>query len=75
MQVFLPGESPWTEAPGRLQPVGMKSQTRLSNEAEHSAHDPVTVFFIVLGLFSVGLFLLLCFLPKEVPLASVVKLV
>ena len=55
--------------------MGMKSQTRLSNEAEHSAHDPVTVFFIVLGLFSVGLFLRLCFLPKEVPLASVVKLV
>ena len=31
-----------------------KSQTRLSNEAQHSTHDPVTVFLIVLGLFSVG---------------------
>ena len=33
--------------------------------------DPVTVFLIVLGLFSVGLFLLLCFLPREVSLALV----
>ena len=38
-------------------------------------YDPVTVFLIVLGLFSVGVFLLLCFLPREVPLASIVKLV
>ena len=37
--------------------------------------DPVTNFLIVLGLFSVGLFFLLCFLPREVPLAYVVKLV
>ena len=51
-----------------------KSQTRLSNEAQHSTHDPVTIFLIVFGLFSVGLFLLSCFLPKEVPLAFVVKL-
>ena len=33
------------------------------------------IFLIVLGLFSVGLFLLLCFMPREVPLAFVVKLV
>ena len=38
-------------------------------------YDPITVFLIVWGLFSVGLFLLLCFLPREVPLAFVVKLV
>ena len=38
-------------------------------------YDPITIFLIVLGLFSVGLFLLLCFLPREVPLAFVVKLV
>ena len=38
-------------------------------------YDPVTVFLIVLGLFSVGLFLLLCFLTREFPLAFVVKLV
>ena len=37
--------------------------------------DPITIFLIVLGLFSVGLFLLLCFMPREVPLAFVVKLV
>ena len=38
-------------------------------------YDPVTIFLIVLGWFSVGLFLLLCFLPREVPLAFVAKLV
>ena len=37
--------------------------------------DPITVLLIVWGLFSVGLFLLLHFLPREVPLAFVVKLV
>ena len=37
--------------------------------------DPISVFLIVLCLFSIGLFLLLCFLPREVPLALVVKLV
>ena len=37
-------------------------------------HDPVTIFLIVLGLFSVSLSLLLCFLPEEVPLAFVEKL-
>ena len=38
-------------------------------------YGPITIFLIVLGLFSVGLFLLLCFLPREVPLVLVVKLV
>ena len=38
-------------------------------------YDHITIFLIVLGLFSVGLFPLLCFLPREVPLAFVVKLV
>ena len=38
-------------------------------------YDPVTIFLNVWDLFSVGLFLLLCFLPREVPLAFVVKLV
>ena len=38
-------------------------------------YGPITVFLIVLGLFSVGLFFLLCFLPGEVPLAFVIKLV
>ena len=36
-------------------------------------YNPVTVFLIVLGLFSVGPFLV--FLPREVPLVFVVKLV
>ena len=34
-----------------------------------SMYDPITVFLIVCGLFSVGLFLLMCFLPRKVPLA------
>ena len=38
-------------------------------------YDPITIFLIVLGLFSVGLFLLLCSLLREVPLAFVVGLV
>ena len=38
-------------------------------------YDLITIFLIVLGLFSVDLFLLLCFLPREVSLAFVVKLV
>ena len=37
-------------------------------------YDPITIFLIVLALFSVSLSLLLCFLPEEVPLAFVVKL-
>ena len=36
---------------------------------------PTTVFLVVLGFFCVSLFLLLCFLLREVPLAFVVKLV
>jgi len=35
-------------------------------------YDPTNILN-VLALFSVGLFLLLCFLPREVPLAFVVK--
>ena len=38
-------------------------------------YAPITNFLIDLGLFFVGLFLLLCFLPREVPIAFVVKLV
>ena len=49
-----------------------KSRTRLS---DFTFHDPITIFLIVLALFSVDLFLLLCFLPREVPLAFVVKLI
>ena len=44
-----------------------KSQTPLKRLTH--THDPITIFLIVLGLFSVGLFL-----PSEVPLACVVKL-
>ena len=38
-------------------------------------YNPITVFLTVSGLFSIDLLLLLCFLPREVPLVSVVKLV
>ena len=38
-------------------------------------YDPITIFIMVLGLFFVCLFLLLCFLYREVPLAFVIKLV
>ena len=38
-------------------------------------YDLIITFFIVFGLFSVGLFLLLCFLPREILLEFVVKLV
>ena len=38
-------------------------------------YDPITNFLIVSGLFSVGLFLVLCFLLREVPSAFVIKLV
>ena len=40
-----------------------------------NVYNPITIFLIVLSLFSVDLFLLLCFLPREVPLAFVVMLV
>ena len=36
-------------------------------------YDLITISLIVWGLFSVGLFLVLCFLPREVPLAFVVN--
>ena len=51
-----------------------KRRTQLSDFHFHF-HDPITIYLVVLGLFSVGLLLLLCFLPREVPLAFVVKLV
>ena len=38
-------------------------------------NDLITIFLIVLGLLSVGLFLLLCFLPRDVPSAFVVKVI
>ena len=38
-------------------------------------YDSLIIFLIVLGLFCVGLFLVLCFLPGEVPLAFIEKLV
>ena len=38
-------------------------------------YGSINIFLIVWGLFCVGLFLLLCFLPREVPLAFIIKLV
>ena len=42
--VFLPGESPWTEEPGGLQSVRSQSQTRLSNQAQHTAQTSQIVY-------------------------------
>ena len=52
-----------------------KSWTRLSDFTHFNMYNPTTIFLVALGLFCVGLFLLLCFLPREVPLVFVVKLV
>ena len=41
----------------------------LSFKVTIDVYDPITIFLIVLGLFSVGLFLVLCSLPGEFPLA------
>ena len=38
-------------------------------------YDLITIFLIVLGLSFVDLFLVSCFLPREVPFAFVVKLI
>ena len=38
-------------------------------------YEPVIIFLTIWGSFFVGVFLLLCFLPREVPLAFVIKLV
>ena len=38
-------------------------------------YDPITIFLLVWGLFSVGLLLFMCFPPREVPLVFVIKLV
>jgi len=38
-------------------------------------HDPIAIFLFFGVLFSVGLFLPLCFLPRDIILAFVVKLV
>ena len=40
--VLLPGESPRTEEPGGLQSVGLQSQTRLSDQAQHRQDARVT---------------------------------
>ena len=37
--VFLPGESPWTAEPGRLQAMGLQSWTQLSEYAQHSSKN------------------------------------
>ena len=50
--------------------------TEESAQLKHyTTNDPITIFLIVLGLFCVDLFLLSCFLLREIPLAFFVKLV
>ena len=72
----------WTGRPGMLwfmesQRVRHDWTTELNwtDKVIINAYDLITIFLIVLGLFCVGLFLLLCFLPREVPLAFLIKLV
>ena len=36
--IFWPEESPWTEEPGGLQSMGLQSQTRLSDGAQHAQY-------------------------------------
>ena len=43
--VFLPGESPWTEDPGRLQSIGPQSQTNLKQLSMHAHVDLVNYIF------------------------------
>ena len=57
-----------------VQSTGLQRWTQQSGFHFHY-RDPITIYLVVLGLFSVGFFLLLCFLPREVPLAFSVKLV
>ena len=52
----------------------MGSQRVRHDLATEQQYGPITIFLIVLGLFCVGLFLLLCFVPREVPLVFVTKL-
>ena len=54
---------PRTEEPGGLWSMGSQ---RVGHDCvtNFHFHDPVTVFLIVLGLFSTGLFLLMCVLPR-----------
>ena len=73
--VFLPGESPWTEDPGRLQSMGLqrKSQTRLSDQAQAHTHihymcgRNIYVYYIERGLFSLH-FEILFYLGAKIPL-------
>ena len=73
---ILAWKIPWTEQPGGVQSMGsQESDTtqQLNHQTTINMYDPITVFLIVLGLFSLGLFLSLCFLPSEVPLAICCK--
>ena len=73
---ILAWKIPWTEQPGGVQSMGsqeLDTTQRLNHQTTINMYDPITVFLIVLGLFSVGLFLSLCFLPSEVPLAICCK--
>ena len=74
--VFLPGEPHGQRSVAGFSSKGHKELD--TTEATHmNAHtyNPIVIFLIVCSLFCVCLFLLLCFLPREVPLAFVVKLV
>ena len=76
--VFLPGEFHGQRSLVRCSPWDCKelgTTERLKLSPFIDMYDPITIFLIIVGLFSVDLFLLLCFLPKEIPLTFVEKLV
>ena len=50
--VFLPGESPWAEEPGGLQPIGLqKSRIRLKRLSQH-APKSLTIIIVELETIS-----------------------
>ena len=63
---------PWTEDPGGLQSTGSQ---RVVHDWQTNVLSSYNHFLNYFGFIFVGLFLFLCFLPREVPLAFVVRLV
>ena len=53
--VFWPGESPWTEFPGRLQSIGVvKSQTQLSDQVQEDSPVTRAIDYVWKGNFTWG---------------------
>ena len=72
---ILAWRSQWTEEPEGIQATGSQRVRHNWRDWAHMHIGPVTIFLVVLGLSCVGLSPLLCFLPREVPLMFVGKMV